>query len=93
MLFLKTLFTLTLALLTVSTNVNAVALQVDDPSPIIANNVKIGAFAPPSPYDGGLTAVNNLENSLGRKIDIVSWYKSWGEESGQFTYGYYGTEG
>ena len=92
MLFTKTILA---SLLTLTLTIPATLTNVSLPSsnPIIANNVKIGAFAPPSPYDGGLTAVNDLEDSLGRKIDIINWFKAWGETSGEFTYGIYGTQG
>lgn len=92
MLLIKTIFTmLIVAMLSIPASINLQATNT--PTPIIGNNVQIGAFAPPSPYDGGLTALNQLEDDLGRKIDIVNWFKAWGENSGQFSYGTYGTEG
>ena len=92
MLLIKTILA---SLLTVTTALTSTLTNTSLPSsePILANNIKIGAFAPPSPYNGGLTAVEELEDSLGRKLDIINWFKAWGENSGEFTYGIYGTQG
>ena len=70
---------------------SALALVTPD-SPLIARGVKIGAFAPTSPYNGGLDSVNALESDIGRRVDIINWFKKWGDpNSGSFTYGDYGT--
>lgn len=55
------------------------------PSTLLTQGIQIGAYAPPSPYDGGLTGVEDLESTLGRRMDIINWYKKWGDASGQFT--------
>lgn len=77
------------AILTSTTASNAVTTP---DSPLIARGVKIGAFAPTSPYDGGLASVNALESDIGRRVDVLNWFKKWGDpSSGSFTYGNYGT--
>lgn len=63
MLLIKAIFTmLTVAMLSIPSNINLQTMNT--PTPIIGNNVQIGAFTPPSPYDGGLTA---LISSHGRQ--------------------------
>jgi beta-mannanase len=37
-----------------------------------------GAFTDEAPYNGSVAAVDTLQTTLGRHIDIVNWYQSWG---------------
>ena len=81
-----------------ATSATAEPLTLDEaastsPVSLLAKGVTLGAFAPTSPYDGGLTSVETLEYSLGTKLKVVNWYKKWGEPTGQFSYGQYGTLG
>ncbi|GAA1481170.1 hypothetical protein GCM10009624_16100 [Gordonia sinesedis] len=45
--------------------------------------MRIGAYAPPSPWQG-MGAVDDLEAVLDRRIDIVHTFKAWGAPWGRF---------
>lgn len=62
-------------------------------TPLISRSLKIGAWSPTSPYNGGLDSLEALEYDLGRRMDIVNWFKHWGSAAGEFTYDQYGTLG
>ena len=37
-----------------------------------------GVFTDDAPYSGNVNAVDALQGTLGRDIDIVNWYQNWG---------------
>ena len=45
--------------------------------------MRIGAYAPPSPWQG-MRAVDDLAHILGRGVEIVHTFKSWGAPAGRF---------
>jgi beta-mannanase len=52
--------------------------------PLTERDVWIGAYAPPAPWLS-MTPVTKLENSIGRRLDIVHIYTAWGEEWGAYS--------
>jgi beta-mannanase len=42
--------------------------------------LRFGAFVPSSPQSG-MVAVHDLEDALGRQLDIVMFYQAWGDDS------------
>ena len=40
--------------------------------------LQFGAFSPGDPYNGRTDGTNALQNTLGRRVDIVNWYQNWG---------------
>lgn len=99
--FTKTVSVVTAAVLLFSVSVTSAAAEpitLDEavttpPVSLLTKGITVGAYAPTSPYDGGLTSLETLEYSLGTKLKVVNWYKKWGEATGQFSYGQYGTLG
>ena len=39
---------------------------------------RFGVFTDKHPYDGSVAGVDALQAKLGRDIEIVNWYQSWG---------------
>ena len=91
--FIKKISIISLAAIAILTSLTPASAAVTPDSPLIARGVSVGAYAPPSPYSGGLESIQALETKLGRRMDIVNWFKQWGDGSGNFTYDQYGTLG
>jgi mannan endo-1,4-beta-mannosidase len=49
-----------------------------------ARTVSFGAWTPGSPFGGNLSATNALENSIQRRVGIVSWYQDWNVDGSHF---------
>jgi hypothetical protein len=49
-----------------------------DPKPPATHDVQFGAFTDGSPYDGNVDSIDALQARLGRHVDIVNWYQSFG---------------
>jgi hypothetical protein len=50
---------------------------------LVERGIWIGAYAPPAPW-GSMAAVRELENSIGRHLDVVHIYTAWGETWGAY---------
>ncbi len=51
--------------------------------PLAQRGIWIGAYVPPAPWES-MDAVRNLERSIGRRLDLVHVYKSWGDPWGRY---------
>ena len=59
--------------------------QPPAPEPITgsgANVPRFGVFTHGSPYDGTVDSIDALQGAIGRDIEIVNWYQSWGGGEG-----------
>jgi len=48
------------------------------PAPSTGREPRFGVFTDGAPYGGDVASVDRLQAALGRPIDIVNWYQSWG---------------
>lgn len=51
--------------------------------PLVERGIWIGAYSPPSPWES-MVSVHDLEQSIGRRLDVIHLYKAWGEPWGSY---------
>ena len=71
-----------MVLATSAVNAHASPMFQGDPG-LGTESLLFGAYTPPAPEDG-MQAAYALEEQLGRRLDIISWYQHWGGWGSEF---------